>query len=366
MSRTAVVGGRRVSTWASRSGVAVLSGRGSCRTGDQGQASDRPYSAICCGCRARSAADGWSSAGCVGWWPAASRTGANPDRLDPRHLIRGPVRGSARGSGAGLWTSTPATSAQRLRLQTGQQAAAKRESAKPICSAGPAGLRDRAGARPAVEAVPPRGRGIMGSDDQAHIIPPPRHRHASSAPAVPDLPTHRGIPARPGQRGPDGALSPRPRRHAHPAGNPARLNPAIRRRNHRRALHPARRSATWPPAPYRSPRLSRLDHSLATRPCRVEHPVDPVGADRVRAMGVTQEVPAPVADDDRPGVHLGLPLVAGLAPIRDQHATSGPRWQRRVRWWWGDLDGPSTGRAQPTRALTAPPLAGRRSRAVPG
>src|SRR6266498_3086269 len=47
MSRTAVVGGRRVSTWASRSGVAVLSGRGSCRTGDQGQASDRPYSAIC-------------------------------------------------------------------------------------------------------------------------------------------------------------------------------------------------------------------------------------------------------------------------------------------------------------------------------
>lgn len=52
-------------------------------------------------------------------------------------------------------------------------------------------------------------------------------------------------------------------------------------------------------------------------------PVDPVGADRVSAMGVTQEVPAPVADDDRPGVHLGFPLVAGLAPIRDQHATPG-------------------------------------------
>lgn len=52
-------------------------------------------------------------------------------------------------------------------------------------------------------------------------------------------------------------------------------------------------------------------------------PVDPIGADRVSAMGVTQEVPAPVADDDRPGVHLGLPLVAGLAPIRDQHATPG-------------------------------------------
>lgn len=52
-------------------------------------------------------------------------------------------------------------------------------------------------------------------------------------------------------------------------------------------------------------------------------PVDPIGADRVSAMGVTQEVPAPVADDDRPGIHLGLPLVAGLAPIRDQRSTSG-------------------------------------------
>lgn len=52
-------------------------------------------------------------------------------------------------------------------------------------------------------------------------------------------------------------------------------------------------------------------------------PVDPTGPDRVRAMGMTQEVPPPVADDHCPGVHLGLPLVAGLAATRHQHAMSG-------------------------------------------
>lgn len=43
--------------------------------------------------------------------------------------------------------------------------------------------------------------------------------------------------------------------------------------------------------------------------------------DRAVTVG-PQEATAPVPDDDRPGVHLGLPLVSGLASIRDQHATS--------------------------------------------
>src|SRR5690606_4637113 len=59
--------------------------------------------------------------------------------------------------------------------------------------------------------------------------------------------------------------------------------------------------------------------ALTGRPHRAD-PVDPVGADRVRAVGVAQQVPAPVPDDDGPGIHLRLPLAAGLAAVRDRHA----------------------------------------------
>jgi len=94
-------------------------------------------------------------------------------------------------------------------------------------------------------------------------------------------------------------------------------------------------------------------------------PVGPVGADRVRAMGVTQEVPAPVADDDRPGATSAshsLPESLRYVTSTRRRAAMAATSALVV----GDLDGPSTGRAQLTRALAAPPLAGRRSRAVPG
>jgi len=54
----------------------------------------------------------------------------------------------------------------------------------------------------------------MGLDDQLRFPEISRNRHPATGYPLPDLPPHGGSPARPGQRGPDRALPPRPPREA--------------------------------------------------------------------------------------------------------------------------------------------------------
>jgi hypothetical protein len=54
------------------------------------------------------------------------------------------------------------------------------------------------------------------SDEQVKFAPFPGDRHPAAGHALPDLPPHRRVPAREGQRGPDRALPPGPSRSARP------------------------------------------------------------------------------------------------------------------------------------------------------
>jgi hypothetical protein len=58
------------------------------------------------------------------------------------------------------------------------------------------------------------GPGIIESNEQVTFPPLPRDRYPASGHPLPDLPPHRGLPARHPHRGPDRALPPGPSRNA--------------------------------------------------------------------------------------------------------------------------------------------------------
>src|SRR6266699_7232884 len=84
-----------------------------------------------------------------------------------------------------------------------------------------------------------RRAGIMEANEQVIFPPLPRHHYPAAAHPLPDLPPHRGVPARQPQLGPDRALPPGPSRSAQPSFPVASAgSPLPRRYRHRHRLPP--------------------------------------------------------------------------------------------------------------------------------
>src|SRR6266699_3956904 len=95
------------------------------------------------------------------------------------------------------------------------------------------------GMRRALRARSLRLAGIMEANEQVIFPPLPRHHYPAAAHPLPDLPPHRGVPARQPQLGPDRALPPGPSRSAQPSFPVASAgSPLPRRYSHRHRLPP--------------------------------------------------------------------------------------------------------------------------------